>query len=63
MKMLTLVCREQFEDEVLLVLSTLIITGYTVIHGVGGSGVALEDERMNVLVEAIQYLQARLVQE
>ena len=38
MKMLTIVCREQFEDEVLVVFSTLGITGYTVIHGVGGSG-------------------------
>ena len=77
-----MVCGEQFEDEVLLVFSTLKITGYTVIHGVGGSGVtgevsvmytkpssnklflvALEDERMNALVEAIHQLQTRLVQE
>lgn len=38
MKMLTIVCREQFEDEVLNVFTTLGINGYTVIHGVGGSG-------------------------
>lgn len=38
MKMLTIVCREQFEDEVLVIFTTLGITGYTVIHGVGGSG-------------------------
>lgn len=38
MKMLTIVCREQFEDEVLVVFSALGITGYTVVHGVGGSG-------------------------
>jgi nitrogen regulatory protein P-II len=82
MKMLTLVFREQFEDEVLVVFNTLKITGYTVIHGVGGSGetgavsvthtkasnnklflVALEDERMNLLMEALRQLQARLVQE
>ena len=82
MKMLTLVCREQLEDEVLNVFSTLKITGYTVIHGVGGSGVtgavsvthtkatnnklffvALEDDRMDLLMEAIRQMQARLVQE
>ncbi|HKY72651.1 MAG TPA: hypothetical protein VJL88_12095 [Nitrospira sp.] len=82
MKMLTLVFREQFEDEVLVVFNTLKITGYTVIHGVGGSGeagavsvthtkaannklflVALEDDRMSLLMEAIRQLQARLVQE
>ena len=39
MKMLTIVCREQFEDEVLSVFNILGITGYTVVHGVGGSGV------------------------
>ena len=38
MKMLTIVCREQFEDEALALFTTLGITGYTVIHGVGGSG-------------------------
>lgn len=82
MKMLTLICREQFEDEVLIVFDALKITGYTVIHGVGGSGitgavsvthtkadnnklflVALEDDRMNLLMEALRQMQARLVQE
>ena len=38
MKMLTIMCRERFEDEVLAVFNTLKISGYTVIHGVGGSG-------------------------
>ncbi len=38
MQMLTIVCREQYEDEVLALFDTLNITGYTVIHGVGGSG-------------------------
>jgi hypothetical protein len=38
MKMLTIVCREQFEDEVLVIFNAQKITGYTVIHGVGGSG-------------------------
>jgi len=38
MKMLTIVCREQFEDEALALFTALGITGYTVIHGVGGSG-------------------------
>lgn len=82
MKMLTIVCREQFEDEVLALFSSLGITGYTVVHGVGGSGetgavsityttsannklllVALEDDRMTALVQAVRQLQARLVQE
>jgi hypothetical protein len=82
MKMLTIVCREQFEDEVLVVFKTLGITGYTVIHGVGGSGetgavsvthtssnrnklllVALDDDRMTTLVEAVRQLQTRLVKE
>jgi len=82
MKMLTIICREQFEDEVLVVFSTLGITGYTVIHGVGGSGetgavsvthtksdrnklllVALDDDRMVTLVQAVRELQARLVKE
>ena len=82
MKMLTIVCREPFEDEVLGVFSTLGIRGYTVIHGVGGSGetgavsvthtssvgnklllVALEDDQMVTLVQAVRQLQARLVQE
>jgi nitrogen regulatory protein PII len=82
MKMLTIVCREQFEDEVLGVFRTLGIKGYTVVHGVGGSGetgavsvthtsfdrnklllVALDDDRMATLVEAVKQLQASLVQE
>lgn len=82
MKMLTIVCREQFEDEVLAIFRTLGITGYTVIHGVGGSGetgavsvthtksdhnklllVALNDDRMTTLVQAVRQLQTRLVQE
>lgn len=82
MKMLTIVCREQFEDEVLAVFSTLKITGYTVVHGVGGSGetgevslthtssdhnklilVALDDERMELLVKGVKQLLARLVEE
>ena len=82
MKMLTIVCREQFEDEVLVVFQALGITGYTVIHGVGGSGetgavsvthsqgnrnkmllVALDDDRMATLVEAMKQVQTRLVEE
>jgi hypothetical protein len=38
MQMLTIVCRERFEDEVLIIFGNLNITGYTVVHGVGGSG-------------------------
>ena len=82
MKMLTIVCREQFEDEVLTVFSNLKITGYTVVHGVGGSGetgavslthtsydhnklilVALDDDRMELLVKGVKQLLARLVEE
>lgn len=82
MKMLTIVCREQFEDELLVIFDTLKITGYTVIHGVGGSGetgavsvthtkgdrnklllVALDDDRMATLVQAVRELQTRLVKE
>ena len=84
MKMLTIVLREQFEDEMLVIFSSLGITGYTVIHGVGGSGetgavsvthttfdrnrnklllVALDDDRMATLVQAVKTLQVRLVQE
>ena len=82
MKMLTIMCREQFEDEVLAVFSNLKISGYTVIHGVGGSGetgavsvthtsydnnklilVALEDERMDLLVKGVRQLLAQLVEE
>jgi hypothetical protein len=82
MKMLTIVCREKFEDEVLVVFGNLKISGYTVVHGVGGSGetgavsvthpshdrnklilVALDDERMDILVKAVKQLQARLIEE
>jgi hypothetical protein len=82
MKMLTIVCREQLEDEVLAVFAALRITGYTVIHGVGGSGetgavsltqvwasrnklllVALEDDPMATLVQAVRKLQTKLVEE
>jgi nitrogen regulatory protein PII len=82
MKMLTIVCREKFEDEVLVIFGSLKIMGYTVVHGVGGSGetgavsvthpsydrnklilVALDDERMDILLHAIRKLQARLIEE
>jgi nitrogen regulatory protein PII len=82
MKMLTIVCREKFEDDVLAVFSNLKITGYTVVHGVGGSGetgavsvthtsydhnklilVALDDERMDLLVKGVKQLLVRLVEE
>jgi hypothetical protein len=82
MKMLTIVCREKFEDEVLVIFGNLKISGYTVVHGVGGSGetgavsvthpahernklilVALDDERMEILVKGVKQLQARLVEE
>ena len=82
MKMLTIVCREKFEDEVLVMFTSLKISGYTVVHGVGGSGetgavsvthtshdrnklilVALDDDRMAMLVKAVRDVQARLVQE
>jgi nitrogen regulatory protein PII len=82
MKMLTIVCREQFESEVLAVFSNLKISGYTVVHGVGGSGetgavslthpshernklilVALDDERMELLVKGVKQLLARLTEE
>jgi nitrogen regulatory protein PII len=81
-KMLTIVCREQFEDQVLEVFSNLKISGYTVVHGVGGSGetgavsvthpsyehnklilVALDDERMDILVKGVKQLLVRLVEE
>jgi len=38
MKMLTVVCGERIEDEVLLLFTDLNIKGYTVMSGVGGSG-------------------------
>ena len=82
MKMLTIVCREKFEDEVLVLFSSLKISGYTVVHGVGGSGetgavsvthashdrnklilVALDDDRMAALVQAVRELQTKLVKE
>ena len=82
MKMLTIVCREQYEDEVLVEFNNLGITGYTVVHGVGGSGetgavsvththadrtklflVALDDNRMAALIQAVRQLQSRLVNE
>lgn len=81
MKMLTIVCREQFEEEVLALFSNLKISGYTVVHGVGGSGetgavsvtrtsyehnklilVALDDERMDLLLKGVRQLLARLVE-
>jgi nitrogen regulatory protein PII len=78
-KMLTIVCREQFEEEVLALFSNLKISGYTVVHGVGGSGetgdvsvtydhnklilVALDDDRIDLLVKGVKQLLARLVEE
>jgi nitrogen regulatory protein PII len=38
MKMLTIVCREKFKEEVLVLFATLGIKGYTVMSGAGGSG-------------------------
>jgi hypothetical protein len=38
MKMLTIVCSEKLEDEVLLLFKDLGIKGYTVMSGAGGSG-------------------------
>ena len=82
MKMLTIVCREQYEDEALVIFSNLKISGYTVVHGVGGSGdtgevsvthtsydhnklilVALDDDRMELLVKGVKQLLARLMEE
>ena len=39
MKMLTIICREEFKDVLLGVFATQGIKGYTAIHGVEGSGV------------------------
>jgi len=39
MKMLTIICREKFVEEVLAIFATRGIMGYTVIHGAGGGGV------------------------
>ncbi len=36
MKMLTIICREEFKDEVLNVFTAQEIKGYTVIRGDGG---------------------------
>jgi nitrogen regulatory protein PII len=38
MKMLTIVCREFLEDEVLVLLESQRIAGYTVLNDAGGSG-------------------------
>ena len=38
MKMLTIVCGERIEDEVLLLLESVAVKGYTVLSDVGGSG-------------------------
>ena len=38
MKILTIVCRQKFDDDVLVVFLDLGIKGYTVISGAGGSG-------------------------
>jgi Nitrogen regulatory protein P-II len=38
MKMLTIVCSEKLEDEVIVVFTDLGIKGYTVMSGAGGSG-------------------------
>jgi hypothetical protein len=39
MKMLQIVCGKRLEDEILAMFKTVGIKGYTVISGVGGSGV------------------------
>ena len=39
MKLLQIVCGKRLEDEILALFKELGIKGYTVIHGVGGSGV------------------------
>jgi nitrogen regulatory protein PII len=39
MKMLTIICRENFKEEVLDIFANQGITGYTVIPGAGGGGV------------------------
>lgn len=38
MKMLTIICRESMDDEVLALLERQRISGYTVLNDVGGSG-------------------------
>lgn len=39
MKMLHIVCGKRFEEEIIAIFKTLGLKGYTVISGVGGSGV------------------------
>ena len=82
MKMLTIICRESLEDEVLLLLGSQGITGYTVLNEVGGSGetghvsgthgwkdrnkvfmMALNDDQIPALAEAIKAWRAKLTQE
>ncbi|MBU6482069.1 MAG: hypothetical protein KGS09_16155 [Nitrospirae bacterium] len=82
MKMLTLVCREKFKEDVLVLFATLGIKGYPVIAGAGGSGdtgtvsgthgwtdrnmlflVALNNDQMTILVNAVKKLHADLVTE
>lgn len=82
MKMLTIICRELLQDEVLVLLGSQQITGYTVLNEVGGSGetgqvsgthgwqdrnkvflIALDDDQIPSLVEAVKALRARLIQE
>jgi nitrogen regulatory protein P-II len=82
MKMLTIVCREKFKEEMLVLFGTLGIKGYTVMSGAGGSGetgtvsgthgwtdrnmlflVALDNDPMARLVNAVKKLHADLVTE
>ena len=82
MKMLTIVCREILEDDVLVLLGDQRITGYTVLNEAGGSGetgkvsgthgwkdrnkvflIALDDDQVPSLVEAVKACRAKLLQE
>ncbi len=82
MKVLTIVCREKFKEEMLVLFGTLAIKGYTVLSGAGGSGdtgtvsgthgwrdqnvlflVALDNDPMARLVNAVRKLYADLVAE
>lgn len=82
MKMLTIVCGEKIEDEMLLLFDSVTVKGYTVLSDVGGSGetgivsgkgawtdrnklylIALDDEHMASLVNAVRELHVKLVQE
>jgi hypothetical protein len=45
MKMLTIVCREKFKDDVRILFDSLGIKGYTVMSGAGGSGETGADGR------------------